>query len=132
MVTPGNPEDQSAYQSELAGLYGIAAIVNLLCQYHKITEGSVNIGCGDGLQALLHRTSTIDFIPTKMAQFDLVGATRTMLRQSPVKWIAEHVLGHQDDDMSANLDRKAMLNVLMNREAKFSLVQNLPICSSSA
>ena len=71
LVTPGNPEDQSAYRSELAGLYGIAAIVNLLCQYHKITEGSITIGC-DGLQALLHGTSTVDFIPTKMAQFDLV------------------------------------------------------------
>ena len=125
LVTPGNPEDQSAYRSELAGLYGIAAIVNLLCQYHKITEGSITIGC-DGLQALLHGTSTVDFIPTKMAQFDLVGATRTMLQRSPVKWIAEHVLGHQDDDTSANLDRKAMLNVLMDGEAKFHWSRTSP------
>jgi hypothetical protein len=83
LTTPGNPEDQSASMSELAGLFGIATIVDLLCQYYDITECTVTIGC-DGLQALLHATSSVDFTSTKMAQFDLVGATRTMLRRSPV------------------------------------------------
>jgi hypothetical protein len=119
LITPGNPEDQSAYRSELAGLFGIATIVNLLCQHYDIAEGTVIIGC-DGLQALLHAISSVDFTSTKMAQFDLVGATRTMLRRSPVSWKAEHVLGHQeDDDVHATLDRKAMMNVTMDGEAKF-------------
>jgi hypothetical protein len=118
LITPANPEDQSAYGSELARLFGIATIVNLLCQYYDITEGTATIGC-DGLQALLHATYSIDFTSTKMAQFDLVGATRTMLRRSPVSWKAEHVLGHQDNDVHATLDRKAMMNVTMDGEAKF-------------
>jgi hypothetical protein len=118
LISPGNPEDQSAYRSELAGLFGIATIVDLLCQYHDITGGTVTIGC-DGLQALLHATSSVDFTSTRMAQFDLVGATRTMLRRSPVSWKAEHVLGHQDDDVHATLDRNAMMNVTMDGEAKF-------------
>jgi hypothetical protein len=125
LITPGNPEDQSACRSELAGLFlGIATIVDLLCQYYDITEGTVTIGC-DGLQALLHATSSVDFTSTKMAQFDLVGATRTMLRRSPVTWKAEHVLGHQDDDVHATLDRKAMMNVTMDGEAKFHLIRTV-------
>jgi hypothetical protein len=63
--------------------------------------------------------ASVDFTSTKMAQFDLVGATRTMLRRSPVSWKAEHVLGHQDDDVHATLDRKAIMNVTMDGEAKF-------------
>jgi hypothetical protein len=116
LITPGNPEDQSASRSELAGLFGIATIVYLLCQYRDITEGTVTIDC-DGLQALLHATSNIDFTSTKMAQFDLVGAIRTMLSEKKlsVSWKAEHVLGHQDDDVYAKLDR----NVIMDAEAKF-------------
>jgi hypothetical protein len=124
LITPENPEDQSAHRSELAGLFGIATIVDLLCQYYDITEGTVTIGY-DGLQALVHATSSVDFTSTKMAQFDLVGATRTMLRRSPVSWKAEHVLGHQDDDVHATLDRKAMMNVTMDGEAKFHWISTV-------
>jgi hypothetical protein len=73
LIAPRNPEHQGAYRSELAGLlFGVAALVDFLhCQYHDITESAaVTIGC-DGLQALLHAASNIDFTSTKMAQFDL-------------------------------------------------------------
>jgi hypothetical protein len=73
-----------------------------------------------------------------MAQFDLVGATRTMPRRSSVSWKAEHVLGHQDDDVHATLDRKAMMNVIMDGEAKFHWIsaisqaqQKAPLDSST-
>jgi hypothetical protein len=30
-IVPGHPDDQGAYRSELAGLFGIVLVVNLLC-----------------------------------------------------------------------------------------------------
>ena len=50
-ITPGNAKDQSAYQSELAGLYGIITMLEAICQYHAVTAGNAEIGC-DGIQAL--------------------------------------------------------------------------------
>jgi hypothetical protein len=41
-----------------------------------------------------------------------------MLQQCPVKWIPHHVLGHQDDDSDAFLDRWATLNIEMDEDAK--------------
>jgi hypothetical protein len=32
-IVPGHPDDQSAYHSELAGLFAIVRIVNLLCSW---------------------------------------------------------------------------------------------------
>ena len=50
-VVPGSPEDQSAYRSELSGLYGIVLAVSLVCKVHGVTGGQVEIGC-HGLSAL--------------------------------------------------------------------------------
>jgi hypothetical protein len=41
-----------------------------------------------------------------------------MLQQCPVKWIPHHVLGHQDDDSDAFLDRWTTLNIEMDEDAK--------------
>jgi hypothetical protein len=79
-IVPGAPSDQSAYHSEVAGLFGIATMVRELCGFHGITAGTVYLGC-DGLSALLNCTD-IDYVvrPTS-PHFDLIAATRAMLQQ---------------------------------------------------
>jgi hypothetical protein len=86
-IVPGAPTDQSAYRSEVAGLFGIATMTREICAFHDLTAGTVYLGC-DGLSVLLN------CIP----HFDLITATRAMLQQCPVKRIQHQVLGHQDDD----------------------------------
>jgi hypothetical protein len=77
-IVPGAPSDQSAYRSEVAGLFGIATMVRELCVFHDITAGTVYLGC-DGLCVLLSCTN-IDYVvkPTS-PHFDLITATRAML-----------------------------------------------------
>ena len=48
---PGQPSDQSAYRSELTGIFGIAVMITTICKIHNITEGSIEVGC-NGLSAL--------------------------------------------------------------------------------
>ena len=52
-TTPGNVKDQSAYRSELAGLYGIVTMLEAICKYHAVTAGKAEISC-DGIQALMY------------------------------------------------------------------------------
>ncbi len=50
-LTPGNPQDQSAYRSELFGIWGMVASIYQLTTEHKISSGQVLVAC-DGLSAL--------------------------------------------------------------------------------
>ena len=110
-VVPGQGSAQSAYRSELAGMYGMITMINALCAFHNISEG-------DGLQALRHVDQRGDITNPRMAQFDLLSATRNSLRLCPIKVIMRHEKGHQDDDLDAVLDRWAALNVEVDDGAK--------------
>jgi hypothetical protein len=50
-VTPGDPRDQSAYRSELSGIYAQVFSAYTLALQFGITEGSMTLGC-DGESAL--------------------------------------------------------------------------------
>jgi hypothetical protein len=52
-LVPGQPSDQTAYRSELAGLFGIMIVYKLLCQVFKVHKGFIEIAC-DGLVAGQH------------------------------------------------------------------------------
>ena len=127
-VVPGSPEDQSAYRSELAGLYGIVLAVSLVCKVHGVTGGQVEIGC-IGLLAL-QQSFHPDNIPNAPTapQFDLICAIRRVAKQCPVVWLPCHVDGHQVNDLTAILDRHALLNIKMDTGAKafmFPFPQNI-------
>jgi hypothetical protein len=105
LATPGIPEDQSSFRSELAGLYGIVMMVQAICHQFGITSGGIEVGC-DGLIAL-QRAFGEDFMVTpdiKDSDYDLLSATRKILAESPVIWTWRHVEGHQDDDGIEELD----------------------------
>ena len=116
-VVPGGKASHSAYRSELAGLYGMAVMVQTICAFHKITEGRVVLAC-DGLQALRHAAQFAWSTDSRSPQFDLLMATRSMLRKCPVELGFRHVKGRQDDDFQAELDDWALLNIEMDDGAK--------------
>jgi hypothetical protein len=115
-IVPGAPTDQSAYRSEVAGLFTIATMIREICAFHDITAGTVYLGC-DGLSALLDIDYIAYIVKPTSPHFDLIPVTRAMLQQCPVKWIPRHVLGHQDDDPDTFLDRWATLDIEMDEDA---------------
>jgi hypothetical protein len=51
LILPGQPSDQSAFRSELAGLYAMITLVHLLVEYYEVQHGTIELAC-DGNQAL--------------------------------------------------------------------------------
>jgi len=123
-VTPGLPEDQSAYRSELFGLWGILDSLHAFTQAHHINTGSVVIAC-DGLSALKKATCQYPIDPNE-AHYDLIGAIRHLRQSIPCTLTFEHVKGHQDQGFPTVLSRLASLNVQMDTEAKAKLLSIRP------
>lgn len=96
--TPGLRDDQSAYRSELAGLY--AGLLGCSWLYEKgkqmglSTEAGAEIAC-DGLSALRNSFSDKPLQATQR-QFDLLSSIREQRRLLPIKWLKRHVDGHAD------------------------------------
>lgn len=44
-ISPGEPHDQTSYQSELIGIYSQILFANLFCTHHKITPAHMTIAC---------------------------------------------------------------------------------------
>ena len=114
---PGHTTEQSSYRSELAGVEGILTTVQLLCQLHHLTQGSIEIGL-DNTTAI--ENVTAEWEPTcKAPDFDLVYNIRQHLKALPIQCTFRHVKGHQDDHLDlSKLDRWELLNVEMDTRAK--------------
>ncbi len=91
--TPGLPDSQSAYRSELAGILAALSVVHLLAQVYKVS-GSATFAC-DGKSALDNAFSDSVLHP-KQAQFDVLSAIRGIRDECPVTWSTTHVMGHAD------------------------------------
>ena len=88
---------------------------HVVCKHHKITEGSVTIGC-DGMNSLRHTSS--NWTPdVSKNDYDLVMAARSLMRKCPVTWNFRHIPGHQDKNRRAVLDDWAKLNIQVNDAA---------------
>jgi hypothetical protein len=115
-VVPGHPDDQGAYRSELAGLFGIFLVVNQLCLWAGIESGGIEIGC-DGLSALNKAFDTWPLEPAD-PHFDMLSSLRKKIAASPITWTTRHIEGHQDNDATAKLDFWAKQNSQMDNLAK--------------
>ena len=116
---PGIEEDQSAYRSELAGLYAIVCAVEDICKYHHIDKGSITIAC-DGESALYRSMDEESRVKSKQKQFDIITAIKSKLRSSQITWRWRHVHGHQDTKKGLTydqMDRWAQLNTIVDRLA---------------
>ena len=117
LVVPGDPRDQSAYRSELSGLYGIVTMVNLLCTHYDISKGKVTIAC-DGDSALWMAIDSHGPVGPDVQQFDMIAAIRAQVAKSKVEWVSRQVQGHQDKNPYNVLDRFETLNCEMDASAK--------------
>ena len=125
---PGNATDQTAYRSELGGLYGISTMIKVLCDLHNIKQGETEIAC-DGLSALRRVTESHHVVRPRDKQFDIIEATRNVMASSPITWKHRHVKGHQDD-FYGPLDRWSTLNVLCDLWAKDRWAEANPLDNS--
>ena len=114
-ISPGPPELQSAYRSELLGLLAIMDRIKLL----KIGKGRITIGC-DGISALEKGTETIiASCSPQHKHSDLISAMAKIRDNLEVTFRSVHVRGHQDDKKEyEDLDRLAQINVDMDLAAK--------------
>ncbi len=87
---PGEPLEQSAYRSELAGLLAAVTIVDELSSFNNIIAGKVTVGC-DNISALDLAFDTDYILSTTMADHDILLAIRNILSSSKVEWHTEHI-----------------------------------------
>ena len=118
-IIPGFPSDQSAYRSEIGGLYGLVLAVEIIKDLWKIRSGAIVLGC-DGINALYQALDIKNVtISSKQQQFDLLSGIQGYIRDSIIKFIPIHIKGHQDDlKMIDELDRWAIINIEMDLRAK--------------
>jgi hypothetical protein len=114
-VSPGPPECQSAYRSELTGIYGILLTI-WQCQQFFHFECSLEIGC-DGLSAIEVSKEAGDSINPNRQHFDLISAIRKLVGQIQGQITWRHIKGHQDT-VTNDLDMWAQYNIQMDKEAK--------------
>jgi hypothetical protein len=83
-IVAGDTADQGSYRSELSGLYGITMGVYALCEFYKIDQGAIEVGC-DGITALergfeeSNRRMYVDSIPVCLRLLKLLrGSNRRM------------------------------------------------------
>jgi hypothetical protein len=79
----GLPTDQSAYQSELAGIVGILSAVAVIIQQYDITKGSITIAL-DG-ESALDQASAETPLKIDQADFDILQDIREQLHILPIK-----------------------------------------------
>jgi hypothetical protein len=72
VITPGLPSVQSAYRSELAGIFGILATITLLKKRFHV-RANITIGC-DGLSAIHQASYLHDCVDPNALHYDLIMA----------------------------------------------------------
>ena len=97
LISPGFASDQSAYRSEISGIYGMVAMVEGIAKVWKLTQGKITLGC-DGKQAGLQ---SLDIANRKIActqqSFDLLSGIRGYLKESHITYTYKYIKGHQDE-----------------------------------
>jgi len=114
--TPGKVEDQSAYWSELFGLWGILLTLLRFTKEHGINHGGLTIAC-NGLLAL-KQAQYRGLMDPNNAHYDIIGAIHCIRDQLPVNTMFEHVRGHKDNGQSLALSWMAWMNIEMDARAK--------------
>ena len=104
--------DQLAYMSEIAGLYRLIMVVELIKDMWALKLGSVTLGY-DEINTFYevldwkYRATT-----SNQQQFDLLSGIQGYIRDSSVTYVPKHVKGHQDDWVDINnLNRLVLSNI---------------------
>jgi hypothetical protein len=94
-VTPGRKDDQSAFRSEIGGIYAMAVAIELICKFFHISNGSVSFG-SDREAALYYIFDRNKKVTAMTNYFDLIMATRKVLYRLPISFSHRLVPAHQD------------------------------------
>ena len=122
----GLPEEQTAYRSKLAGVFGVLTSVDALIQFYDIDSGSITIAF-DGESTLRESESGW---PLSIDQkcFDYLQVVRSLSKKLPVEVTFRWMEGHQKEE-GFKMDWRAAKNDLVDTNAKAFLNQRL--CLSS-
>ena len=116
-AVPGPSEDQSAYLSKLAGISGSLLILQVLCNRHNITTGSITIGL-DSRSAIDSAKQAHPLNPCQ-PDHDLLRDIRYKISQLPINITWLWIPGHQDDHTHfSHLTSTSQDNVIANDIAK--------------
>ena len=116
-VTPGHPEEQNPYRSEVGGIFAIVITVEALTKVFDIQDGTIEVGCDceSGLTAIFEH----EYDTPSQPHHDMIHEIQKKIALSPIKWKFRHVRGHQDKHIQAQyLDLWSQLNVEMDSLAK--------------
>jgi hypothetical protein len=95
----------------------LPSATNEFVKHHKATTGQIIMACD--CQSTLHTIFDHNYDHPNEAHYDTIHACRTQRASSPLKCIAKHVSGHQDDHQAYDqLDRWEQINVDMDLLAK--------------
>ncbi len=87
---PGIRAGQNSYRSELAGLYGVIAVISTVCSLYRLTSRNITIAC-DNVSALT--TSLEEYTLPKIsdAEYDLIYAIKNRISSLPISYQTHHV-----------------------------------------
>ena len=87
--------NQSAYRSELAGVFTALTILDVLVRHHNITKGDVTIAL-DGDSALIQSCGDWP-LSVDHPSFDYLHVIRASIKLPPLKFNFRCVSGHHTD-----------------------------------
>lgn len=92
----GDDSDHDAYRSELTGLLGLLTALQVICEFHKISSGSITLGCDN--DNALDRSFDENWLCDVSAQnWDLIRCIRHLASQLPITIKPQKIKGHNDD-----------------------------------
>jgi len=114
-LTPRAPDNHSAFQSKLTGLYGILLTLRYLFPNNDLST-SIIIVC-DGQLALTWAKAMDPLLPSE-PHYDLILAIQQLVNQMlfTIQW--RHVQGHQDGKTVTTLPRDVWLKIEVDIVAK--------------
>jgi len=119
MAVPGYGSDQSAYRSELEGIYAMVVIVEKIKEMWTLIGGGILIEC-DGKAALDQALNIKDNIAScQQQQFDMISGIQGYVRASTIEYLNLHIKVHQDSKKKLeDLSQLEFLNVEVDWTAK--------------
>jgi hypothetical protein len=124
VVVPGAAHDHSSYRSELAGVYAALLVVSRLCRFFDVSSGGVLLGCNSKSALATAFVDSSHRHSIHSPSFDLLGAIRNLLLESPLTRDITHIKAHQDEKVAVqDLSEMEKLNVAMDAAAKVHIPQ---------
>jgi hypothetical protein len=113
---PGPIQEGDSHRCEMAGIYVVIKLVEVICKTHKVSGGGIRICC-DNTSAL--QMFDQEYLPDPSHKnFDLISACWKTKNSIPIQWTPQHVKGHQDRLIPIHaLSREAQLNVEADKAA---------------